>query len=66
MGKSKWPWTAAKVARLKEYRGKGYDVSKITNMMRGEFGLPLITEDAVFLKMQQLYTIEKFVFLVSG
>lgn len=28
--------------------------------MREEFGLPPITEDAVFLKMQQLYTVEKF------
>jgi hypothetical protein len=28
--------------------------------MREGFGLPPITEDAVFLKMQQLYTVEKF------
>jgi hypothetical protein len=28
--------------------------------MREEFSLPPITEDAVFLKMQQLYTVEKF------
>ena len=66
MGKSKWPWTAAKVARLKEYRGKDYDVSKITNMMRDEFGLPPITEDAVFLKIQQLYTVEEFGWFLNG
>ena len=34
MAKGKWPWTAAEVARLTEYRGKGYDVSNIMNMMR--------------------------------
>ena len=28
--------------------------------MREGFGLPPITEDAVFLKIQQLYTVEKF------
>ena len=51
MVKGKWPRTTAEVARLKEYRGKGYDVSNIMNMIRKVFGLPPITEDAVLLKI---------------
>lgn len=35
-------------------------------MMREEIGLPPITENAVLLKMQQLYTFEKFGWFLDG
>jgi hypothetical protein len=35
-------------------------------MMREGFGLLPITEDAVLLKMQQLYTVEKFGWFLDG